>query len=149
MIAILMAWTLQSAAAGVAVPVSDQCYAELAAGLNDPGAVSEPQVRARLNDARERLAVLAVGAFRAVRTLPHDRELDLVELKSMAARGAIKQAEVDRAAADWDRAMQGHRYVLNQILSRYPSCDVLGAERADPDYQAIVSAAARVTERPA
>ncbi|NBW11792.1 MAG: hypothetical protein EBR82_27545 [Caulobacteraceae bacterium] len=155
MIVLLMAMAVQTAGPAqgqgrvwASAPASDQCYAELAAGLNDPGIVSDPQVRLRLQAAGERLATLAAGEFRAIQILPHDREIDLVELKEMAARGGIKPVEVEHAAADWDRAMQGHRYLINQIVTRYPSCDFLGPLRASPDYQAIVSAAARVTERP-
>ncbi|GEM_PF-5671536 len=151
MIVLLMAVAVQTAAPAegwAGAPTSDQCYVELAAGLNDPGIVSDPQVRLRLQAAGERFATLAAGEFRAIQALPHDREADLLELKAMAARGAVKPSEVERAAADWDRAMQGHRYLINQILSRYPSCDFLGPLRASPDYQTIVTAAARVTERP-
>lgn len=153
MIVLLMAVAVQTAGpdqgqAWANAPASDQCYVELAAGLNDPGIVSDPQVRLRLQAAGERFAILAVNEFRAVQALPHDREADLLELKEMAARGGIKSSEVDRAAADWDRALQGHRYLINQMVSRYPSCDFLGPLRGSADYQAIVSAAARVTERP-
>lgn len=122
-------------------PVAAACYVELARRMDDPSAARDPEVRARLRESAQEMAGLAQTSFYEAATLRQKRDDDLKEKAALVSHGLMEKTEYDQSENDWNYSLNAHHYVLNRLLTTYPSCGFLRPLEWVPQYRDVIDAA--------
>lgn len=110
-------------------PTSARCYVELSANMDDPEAMRDPEVRARVRVIAQQIAGAVSNAYYSIRSIQRDRVPDEAEAADLVANGLMSAEEAVERTANWDSALATYRTIMWQASTDYPACDFLGPLR--------------------
>lgn len=122
-------------------PTPARCYVEMAAGMPDPAAARDPDVRGRLRDVAQQMSGLGQTSLLALSTLPRERDEDLAEKRDLVENGLMDQGEFDAAASKWEAILAIHRRIIRRIETSYPACGLLEPMNWIVGYRSIMDEA--------